>query len=87
VITALRTHNYEYNVVSPRAKMLCDLFKEQAVQQQCLADKICRHIRSLGFKVPNLSEKLRMSRVDVPKVHNTHSLCWMPSWLIMRTRK
>ncbi len=65
---ALRTKNYAYNVVDPRASMFCDLFKTQFKEQEILADKIGRHIRGLGYKVPNLSEKLRFARIDVPKV-------------------
>ena len=65
---ALRTTNYAYNVVDPRASMFCDLFKTQFKEQEILADKIGRHIRGLGYKVPNLSEKLRFARIDVPKV-------------------
>jgi hypothetical protein len=68
VILALRTTNYAYNVVDPRAAMFIDLFKTQFKEQEVLADKIARHIRGLGYKVPNLSEKLRFTRIDVPKV-------------------
>merc|ERR1711879_577471 len=66
-ILALRTTNYAYNVVDPRASMFCDLFKTQFKEQEILTDKIGRHIRGLGYKVPNLSEKLRFTRLDVPK--------------------
>ena len=65
---ALRTTNYAYNVVDPRASMFCDLFNTQFKEQEIVADKIARHIRGLGYKVPNLSEKLRFARIDVPKV-------------------
>lgn len=63
-----RTLNYKYNVVSPRAHQFCDLFSEQVKEMVCLEDKISRHMRALGFKVPNITEKMRVARIDLPKV-------------------
>jgi hypothetical protein len=66
----LHTCNYHLNVVGPRSAMLCDLFKEQSVQINAMVDKVGRHIRAIGYKVPILTELIRINRLNNPPVHS-----------------
>ena len=62
----LHTFNYYQNVVGPRSNMLSDLFQKQAVEITAIADKVGRHMRSLGYKVPILTELIRINRIHNP---------------------
>merc|ERR1712070_51426 len=62
----LHTFSYYLNVVGPRSKMLGDLFQRQALEIGVIVDKVGRHMRSLGYKVPILTEIVRYNRLQNP---------------------
>lgn len=54
--------------MGPRSQMLSDLFQKQALEIGVIVDKVGRHMRSLGYKVPILTEIVRYNRLQNPPV-------------------
>jgi len=61
-----KAHNYRYNVVGSRAHQLCGLFKELSCCLAKDANRVEKQIRGLGHRVPTITEKLELVRIDIP---------------------
>lgn len=66
-VIGAKTLNYSFNVIGPRSYELHQVFECQAKEIMALGVKTGFQIRSLGHKVPTLTEKLKLVRIELPK--------------------
>ena len=62
-----KTMNFHFNILGPRAKMLCDLFREQMEEIHKVFVKASEELRSCGHRVPMINEILKLGQVSMPR--------------------
>lgn len=62
----LKTFNFYYNVMGPRFSQIQCLLNTQLEKLECMTEATALQIRSVGFRVPTVSEILKFTKISTP---------------------